>query len=342
MTRLWRLLAVAAALNLTAGAALAAAQSVMVRHAPAGAGIEVVLNDDVVGTGTASATGDATVEFKLPDPGELDANVSVDVCDKSRRVLIVDRNKRAPGTPTGCDRREISGIFWVRRVSTLVVDLAGLQPSMLLIKGDYTAPPPVVEGQEEVSTPMRQAPTGLSLFGGGGFGKFRDAHTVACGNATNCGGHDGGLGYSFGGSIWLTRWLGAEGGYLKPRNVTATGGDTFKFDSTLDVDVFTVAAMAAIPAGPARIYGLIGGNFHQSTLTSSETIDAATQNFLQNTHGWGLLYGGGTEIWVTPKVAIYGELSIAKLHGKAEDKGEGVFDDQLRFIGVGVKIRLTR
>jgi hypothetical protein len=342
MTRLWRLLAVAAALNLTMGAALAAAQSVMVRHAPPATAVEIVLNDAVVATGTTNETGDATVEFKLPDPGELDAGVSVDVCDKSRRVLIVDRNKRAPGTPAGCDRREISGIFWVRRINTLVVDLAGLQPSMLLIKGSYTAPAPVAEGQEEVSTPMRQAPTGLSLFGGGGFGKFRDAHAVACGNVNPCGGHDGGLGYAFGGTVWLTRFLGAEGGYLKPRNVTANGGDTFKFNSSLDVDVFTVAAMGAIPAGPARIYGLIGGNFHESTLSSSETIDPSTQTFLQSTHGWGLLYGGGTEIWVTSKVAIYGELSIAKMHAKAEDKGEGLFDDQLRFIGVGVKIRLTR
>jgi hypothetical protein len=342
MTRLWRLLAVAAALNLTAGAALAAAQAVMVRHAPPAMPVEVVLNDGVVGTGTTNETGDATVDFKLPEPGELDANIYVDVCEKSRRVLIVDRNKRAAGTPAGCDRREISGIFWVRRINTLVVDLAGLQPSMLLIKGPYTPPAPVVEGQEEVSTPMRQAPTGLSLFGGGGFGKFRDAYAVACGNVSNCSGHDGGLGYAFGSTVWLTRWLGAEGSYLKPRNVTAKGGDTFSFNSTLDVDVYTVVVKGAIPAGPARIYGLIGGNFHQSTLTSSETIDTATQNFQQKTHGWGLLYGGGTEVWATPKVAIYGELSIAKVHGKAEDKGEGLFDDQLRFIAVGVKIRLTR
>jgi opacity protein-like surface antigen len=158
----------------------------------------------------------------------------------------------------------------------------------------------------------------------------------------NCSGHDGGLGYSFGGTVWLTRWLGAEGGYLKPRDVTVKGGDTFSFNSTLDVDVFTVAAMGAIPAGPARIYGLLGSNFHQSTLSSSETIETQTQTFLQKTHGWGLLYGGGTEIWVTSKVAVYGELSFAKVHGKAEDKGEGLFDDQLRFIGVGVKIRLSR
>src|SRR6478752_5667375 len=98
MTRLWRLLAVAAALNLTAGAALAAAQTVMVRHTPPGTSVEVVLDDAVVGTGTSDASGDVSIDFKLPDPGELDANISVDVCDKSRRVLIVDRNKRGPAT----------------------------------------------------------------------------------------------------------------------------------------------------------------------------------------------------------------------------------------------------
>jgi hypothetical protein len=341
MTRLGRLLAIAAALHVTAGAAIAAAQTVMVRNAPPGMTVEALLNDTVVATGTTSPEGDVSLEFKMPDPGEMDANVFVDVCEKSRRVSVVDRNKRAAPPPAGCDRREVSGIFWVRRVNTLVVDLASTQPSMLLVKGSYTPPKPTVEGEEPV-TQRRQAPTGLALFGGAGLGKFRDQFLIACGNATPCDGHDGGIGYSFGATFWFTRWLGAEGSYLKPRSVTAHGGDTFGFDSTFDVDLFTVAAKVAIPAGPARIYGLVGGNFHQSTLNSTDTIDNVTQAFAQKTHGWGYLFGGGTEIWVTPKVALYGEVSLAQVKGKAEDKGEGLIDDRLRFLGFGVKVRLSR
>jgi hypothetical protein len=341
MTRLGRLLAIAAALHVTAGAAIAAAQTVMVRNAPPGATVEVLLNDAVVATGTTSPQGDVSLDLKMPEPGEMDANVFVDVCEKSRRVLVVDRNKRPAPAPAGCDRREISGIFWVRRVNTLVVDIGGTQPSMLLVKGAYTPPKPTVEGEEAV-VERRQAPTGLSLFGGAGLGKFRDQFLIACGNATGCDGHDGGIGYSFGATFWLTRWLGAEGSYIKPRAVTAHGGDTFSFNSTFDVDLFTVAAKVAIPAGPARIYGLVGGNFHQSTLNLSETIDSATQAFAQKTHGWGYLFGAGTEIWVTPKVAVYGEASLAQVKGTAEDKGEGLIDDRLRFVGFGVKVRLSR
>lgn len=340
MTRLWRLLAIAAALNVTAGAALAAAQTVLVRNAPPGVSVELVLGDAVVATGTTSPEGEASLDLKMPAP-ELDANVYVDVCEKSRRVVVIDRNRRPSPPPAGCDRREVSGIFWVRPVNTLVVDVGGAQPSMLLVRGTYKAPKPAPAEGEGESKPMRPSPTGFTLFGGAGLGKFRDQFLIACGNAVGCDGHDG-LGYSFGGTLWIKRWLGVEGAYVKPRRLTAKGGDTFSFNSVFDVDVFTVAAKLAIPAGPVRIYGLGGANFHQSTLNLTETIDTASQAFLQKTHGWGWLVGGGTEIWVTPKVALYGELSVAQVKGKAEDKGEGLLDDRLRFLGVGVRIRLSR
>jgi len=342
MTKFWRLPAVAAALILTAGAVHAAAQTVMVRHAPPGAPIELLLNDAVVATGTAAPDGDVSLDLKMPDPGDMDANIFVDVCETSRRVLVVDRNRRAPASPSGCDRREISGIFWVRRLNTLVVDVGGTQPSMLLVRGKYVPPKPVVEGQEAEPVPKRPAPTGFTLFGGAGLGAFRDALLIACGNAPGCDGNSGGLGYSFGGTFWITRWLGAEAAYVRPRSMKAAGGDTFHFDTVFDVDVFTVAAKVAIPSGPLRVYGIGGANFHQSTLTTNQTIDVATQTFTQKTHGWGWLAGGGAEVWATPKVALYGEVSLAQLKGKAEDKGEGFIDDRLRFIGFGLRIRLSR
>ena len=339
MTRLWRLLAIAAALNMTAGAAAAAAQTVLVRKAPPGVPVEVLLNDAVVGTGTTSPEGEVSIDVKMTQP-ELDANIFVDVCEKSRRILVVDHNKRAPASPAGCERREISGIFWVRPINTLVVDVGGTQPAMLLVRGPYKPPKPEVEG-EEGSGPKFETPTGLTLFGAGGYGNFSEAIALACGNVA-CDGHDGGLGYSFGGGFWFTRWLGAQGGYTKPRKVAARGGDTFSFDSQFDVDVFNIAATIGVPAGRARVYGVIGTSFHQSTTDLTETIDSATQVFAQKTHGWGPLLGGGLEVWATPKVAIFGEMTFTGVKGAAEDGGDGRIDDRLRFLTVGVKIRLSR
>jgi hypothetical protein len=340
MTRFWRLLAIAAALNMTAGAAIAAAQTVLVRKAPPGMPVEVLLNDTVSGSGTTSPEGEVSFDLKMTQ-AEMDANVFVDVCEKSRRVLVVDRNSRASAAPAGCDRREVSGIFWVRPINTLVVDIGGAQPTMLLIRGAYKPPKPETADVEGESGPKFVTPTGLTLFGAGGFGKFSEAITVACGNVA-CDGQDGGLGYSFGGGYWFTPWLGAQGGYTKPRRVIGRGGDSFTFDSQFDVDVFNVAAVVGVPAGRGRFYGLVGGNFHQSTTNLSETIEGQTQLFAQQTHGWGLLIGGGLEVWATPKVALFSELSFARIKGKAEDGGEGRVDDNLRFITVGVKIRLSR
>jgi hypothetical protein len=338
MTRLWRLLVIAAALNMTA-AATAAAQTVLLRKAPPGVSVEFLLNDAVVGTGTTNPEGEASLDLKMT-LAEMDANVFVDVCEKSRRVVVVDRNRRPPAAPAGCDRREISGIFWVRPINTLVVDAGATQPTMLLVRGPYKPPKPEVEG-EEGEGPKFETPTGLTLFGAGGYGDFSKAIEVACGNVA-CEGKNGGLGYSFGGGYWFTPWLGAQGGYTKPRRVHARGGEGFTFDSQFDVDVFNVAAVVGVPAGRGRVYGLVGGSYHQSTTNLTQTIDNQTQLFAQKTHGWGLLVGGGLEVWATPKVAVFGELSMARIKANAEDKGDGLVDDRLRFITVGVKIRLSR
>jgi hypothetical protein len=340
MTRLWRLLAIAAALNLTAGAALAAAQTVLVRNAPPGLDVEALLNDAVTAKGTTSPSGEVSLDLKLPVP-ELDANIFVDVCEKLRRVLVVDHNKRPSAPPAGCDRREISGVFWVRPVNTLVVDVGGAQPTMLLIRGSYTPPkPPPAEGEEAVHA-LFPTPTGLTLFGSGGLGKFQQAILVACGNVA-CDGHDGGLAYSFGGGFWFTRWIGVQGGYLKPRQVVGKGGEGFTFESKFDVDVFTVTGVLGIPMGRVRAYGLAGGDFHQSTTNLTETIDTTTQLFAQRTHGWALVYGGGLEVWASKKVALFSEMSFSKIKGNAEDKSEAQVNDRLRFFGIGVKIRLSR
>ena len=153
-----RLLGMAAALNMSLGLGTAAAQRVMVRHLPAGTPVEVVLNAATVGNGTVDESGDVTVPFTLPQkdgkPVELDANVFVDVCEKVRRVVIVEAARPAPPAPDGCERREIPGLFWVRRVNTIVIDLAPVNPTLLLISGSYTPPPPRSPEEEASGEPI--------------------------------------------------------------------------------------------------------------------------------------------------------------------------------------------
>ncbi len=342
MLKCWRLLAIAAVLNVTLGAVMAAAQTVMVRNVPAGTKVEVLLNGAAVGSGAADADGQATVPLSTGDAigaGGIDANVALDACGPLRRVVITDHAKTAVPSEAGCDRREISGLFWVRKINTIVFDLSGTAPSLLLIRGTYVYKPPQPEDQPRVWRPL---PTGLVLFGGAGTAKFSNAMASACGSATPCTGQDSGLGaYTFGATYWFTRFLAAEGGYLRPRDVTAKGGDTFTFNSTQTTDVFTIAAKLGIPAGPVRLYGLAGGDYHQATTNSSETIDVATQNFAVKTKGWGWILGGGGEVWVWPKIALYGEFDLARLKGPAEGGGEVKMDDHLISVVAGIRVRLT-
>jgi hypothetical protein len=159
----WRLLGLAAALNLTFGLATASAQRVMLRHAPAGTPVEIVLNTETVATGTVGEDGEVTIPFELPvkdGKAEIDANVFVDVCEKVRKVVIVDRNRAALPVAEGCDRREVSGLFWVRPVNTLVVDVAAATPTMLLINGKYSQAGRAGRGRERGEASAHAAPEG--------------------------------------------------------------------------------------------------------------------------------------------------------------------------------------
>jgi hypothetical protein len=342
MHRRLRPLALAAALNLTAGTAIAAAQTVMIRNGPPNTGAEVMLNGASVGTGTTNEAGEATIPLNTGTTvGEkgIDANVYVDVCDKMRRIQIVDRTKIVPAPADNCDRREISGIFWVRTVNTIVFDLGGLTPSLLLVRGSYVYKPPRDEDTPHIWRPL---PTGLLVYGGAGYAKLDNAFSQACGNVNPCGGTDTGLGgYTFGATFWVRRWLGAEAAYIKPRQMKATGGDTFSFTSTQDTDIFTIAAKGGIPAGPVRFFGQGGAAYHQGTTKTLETIDVAAQAFQYKTHGWSYMWGGGAEVWIWKKIALYADLGVIQVRGSANTGGEARMDDTIRYLFTGAKFSLT-
>lgn len=342
MHRRLRPLVIAAALNVTAGTAIAAAQTVMIRNGPPSTNVEVLLNGATVGTGVTDANGEVTVPLTAGSViGEkgIDTNIFVDVCDKVRRIQIVDRTKIVPAPAESCDRREISGIFWVRTVNTIVFDLGGPAPSLLLVRGTYVYRAPRDENAPRTWRPL---PTGLLVYGGGGYSKLSNIFAQACGNAANCSGTDTGLGgYTFGVTYWITRWIGAEAAYAKPRSMKATGGDTYSFTSTQDADIFTFAGKGGIPVGPVRFFGEGGLDYHQGTWNTSETIDVATQTFQYKTHGWSYMWGGGAEVWIWKKVAIYADLGVIRVKGGANSGGEAQLDDSIRYLFTGAKFSLT-
>jgi len=339
----WRIVSTtAAAVMAMAGAA--SAQTVYLRNAPAGSNVEVIVNAASAGTGTVDANGEAKVAFTLPQgKADMDSNVFVDACDKLRKVIIVDRARQPPPPAEGCDRREVTGIYWVRPVNTIVVDVGGVTPSLLLVRGSYTPPKPTAEGEEE-NTSSKPLPSGLMMYAGGAWTNYRDAGDLFCGNAVNCSQRTTGFTYAFGATMWLTRFVGVEGSYIRPHEVTASGGDTLRFNSSLDSDVWTVMGKLGAQAGVVRIFGQGGMNYHEATNTTAETIDVNSQTFQYKTKGWSWIFGGGMEAWVGAhqRFAIYADAGIMRINGKAESGGEAQIDDRLKYVTTGVKLRITR
>jgi hypothetical protein len=347
MQKSWRLPVLAAALNLSLGLGVAAGQTVMVRNAPPGSTVEVALNADTAATGTADATGNVTLPLDMAAKGiptEMDANVFVDVCEKSRKVHVVDHARRPQPPAVGCDRREIPGLFWVRPINTLVVDVGSINPTLLLVKGSYTPPAPIVlnEAGEAPGRVWRQAPTGLALFGGGALVTYRDARGNACGNVVPCSGKDSRPSYTAGGVYWIKKFLAAEGSYVRPGHVTASGGDSFTFNYLLKTDIVTVAGLVAAPIGPVRLYAKGGVDYQQATSTTTETIAGATQTFELKTKGFGAVWGGGGEAWITKKVAVYGEVEFVQLKGAAQNGGAGKTADRVSAFIIGGRIKIGR
>ena len=340
MLRWWRLPLLAAMLNVCLGAGVATAQIVVVRKAPPGTRVEVVVNAATVASADVDPAGDGKVNINVAaatGKPEIDANVFLDVCDTTRRVIIIERDRLPAPAEAGCARRQISGVFWVRKVNTLVIDSGAANPTMLLINGSYSLDP---------DAPQRSwipSMTGLSVFGGGEFGTFRDARARFCGNVTPCGGHDSGLGYTAGATYWFGRFIGAEASYVKPGKVTANGsGDGYNFDSSIDAQMLRIVGKGGVPIGPVKLYGLGGLNYHEATSKTTQTIDGATQTLEHQTQGWGLMFGGGLDAWIASRVALYFEAGLADVTGKPISGSERQIDDSLKYVIVGVRVRFTR
>ena len=345
-------LSVAAALVLSIGTGTAAAQTLYVRRAPVGSTVDLVVNATKAGSAKADAAGDVTIPIDLPThtkKNEIDARVYVDTCGEARRVQLAERDVAPLPPEEGCTRQELTGVFLVRRISSVVVNVANPVATLLLRQGSYSL---------RARGPRRQAPQGLVVFGGGVRAKYTDAVSFGCANVPVCEGNDAGFGYTAGAEYWFGRYIAAEGSYFKPPELTIVGSSTgFRFNSVLDPHLFTVAGKVGVPIGPVRLYGRAGFNYHRAesgtTQHSDEstTIDenggviitpASDQTVSATSKGWGWLFGGGLEVWVAPKFALYAEAGSLGIKGDTGVATQGRIDNRLISATAGVRISLGR
>ena len=331
---------------LTAGAGRAAAQTVVITHAPPGGAVELLFNADRVQTGTADQSGEATLPFGLPAGiTEADVRVSTERCGDTRRVLLVERGLQAPPPNGPCDRRDVSGFFIVTNVTSFVIDLQNPDPVVHLRQGPV--PPawlehpgaPISEGHN-----LPPAPKGLMVFAGAGLMYSTNASSTACGGATQCSPTNVVGALSAGAGYWISHIIGMQAAYTRTGTVTDFGSDTgYHFSSARKADLFTISGMAGVPLGGFRLYGRGGANYSRADLVTSETIDiSGTQNFELKTTGWGWQGAAGLEVWVKPFLGFYVEGGVEKLKGTAVGGGEGTLDDQLIFVIAGARLSLWR
>ena len=346
-----RRLLVSSALVFLARAAAATAQTVIVTAAPPNSSLEVVLNGNVLGAPMAGADGSATVVASGANAltGDIDAFVFVDTCGERRRVVIAQRERADVPADAGCTRQQVSGLFLVRPVSTVVVRVSPSGPTLVLRHGPYN---PATPQKARVA-----APTGFVLFGGAGLTVVSDAPALACGNVGDCSGDGSAIAYSGGVAYWFTPYLAAEGTYLRPGDATAAGsGTSYQFDSSFETDVFTAAGVFGIPAGAARVFGKGGATYHQAlysttqtnedtTITvgdETQTIPGGTQTLQFKTQGWGWFFGGGVEVWISRRFAIYGDVGWVTVKGDDPGESQTATDDSMLYALGGLRFRFGK
>ena len=352
-----RTTAAAILLSATIGAGQAAAQTVVMKGLTPDTTLEAVLGK-ATATSKAGADGIARATLDAVDAAptaELVAVVYVDSCDKNYRVVIVERSSEAPPPNPGCTRREITGAFVVRRITSLNIDATGSAPTMLIRQGP--TPESWFVGRQAPEAERYQPPTGLIVFGGGGLMRIRDAVSLFCGDVADCSGKTTRPAFTGGVTFWFSPYVGVIASYTKPAEIKASGtGNRFRFDSDMDAEVLAVSGAVGVPVRRARLFAHLGMNYHRARFTTVQTTDPSTvtvdgeevvlpggtQTFDFETTGWGWIFGGGAEIWVSEPLAIYTELKFAGIKGDDRSGGEVNINDKSTMFFVGLRFRLGR
>jgi len=322
----------------------------------------ILFDGSVLVSGKADETGEAKLPITLQvtqGDWESDVRLYVDVCGDEFRVGLVDRLSLSPTPADGCERRDVSGLFVMKAASNLLVDVAGGRAAVWLRQGplpkEWTAQASAVDDR-----PLRlrkPSPTGLVLFGGMGLTTFRTGTTFDCGDVQDCKIDKSSFSFTLGATVWVTRWLAVEGSYTKPSRLEVSGNGTlYHFTSSLETQFITGVGKVGYPFGPFRPYAIAGGNYHRSLHVTSQlndaasyTVDDVTTTFPQTTQTWssatdgiGWLFGGGGEVWVSKRFALYGEITRAQMKGTGLDNTEGSIDDRTTFFWGGVRVKVGK
>jgi hypothetical protein len=356
----WRPLALAAAFITVAAVGSAPAQTVTVAKAPPGAALELALNGTTIQTAKADDKGAGPMPFEIPGGKDvLDVRVFVDVCDQARKVTLVETGWQPAPMVAGCVRHELFGVFEVRKVTTLVVDAAEQNQAVWIRQGKPPASwlDPNLEPERDSGGFEWPMATGLVVFGGAGASTVSNFAGIACGTEQNCSDSSMRLTFRAGAEFWLGKYLAASGSYLKPIKAEAVGSGTgYSFTSQQIADIVTFAGKVGLPFNRVRLWIEAGGLYHRTTMVTDQivndivvtsgdtttTFPGGAHRTLLQTAGFGWIIGGGGEVWLTKKLAMYGELSRASVSGKPRAGGEGQIDDgYTSFIG-GMKYHLGR
>jgi hypothetical protein len=339
------------------GVVPAAAQTVLVRDAPAGSTIEITLPPADPATATVGANGEATVTLDAmvkSGRAEVVAQIYDDTCPgPSHHFVFVERNQPPPPAGVGCARQDSGGFFVVRAITVFVINIGGDHPTVMLRQGPV--PPAWLQEGPLVARHPNGAPPGLAVWGGTSFLRLQTEFNHQCGNLSGCNGNALNLSYNAGGILWLTRHLGANVGYIRSAKATADASPgSFTFKSSFDVDVLTLAGDIGLPAGPVRLFVEAGGNRHRAKLTTNETttdltvtvggvsqtVPGGTQTSVTNTGGWGWELGGGLEVWIKNRAAVYATISTIAIRGTDLNGGEARVNDRTTLMAVGLRFRI--
>ena len=359
MTGLWRSLVLAAVCVMAAG--VAEAQTVMVRNAPQGSTIELVLNAATVATVPARPGAETTLTLPPMESGpkgKMDVRFWVDYCENVRRVFVVEAGLFPANKDVGCDRKEVAGVYLAQAQTTFVVDLTGTSPSVWLRQGPV---PSTWLGAGPMVGPSGsgiQPRPGLLAGGGFGFSNLKEFALVQCGNVTSCTGNNPGFTWEAGATIWVFPFLGAEFSYVKPATLTLQGTQSpLNFTTTFDSNMMRVVGKGGLSFGPVRVYALGGENYHRATITTTETlkdqtgtlddgstvvIKGGTQIITMKTSGWGLVAGAGAEFWMNSRFLIYAEVTKSWIKGYTTDNSGIEMNDRKWAYMLGIRYRVGR
>jgi hypothetical protein len=340
--------------SLSAGAT---AQTVIVRHPPDVATIELFLNQIQAASVPISPdntrlTGSLLASLRKT---ETDIDVFIDRCVTKVRVALTERGAAPVAPDASCTRQQAPGLFRLREVTTFVIDLSSQNPVLLVAQGA----PPRQWLRDEVPLalrPPRDPPLGFAVLAGMGPGFYSNFDPQACGDVTDCSGQNS-ITMAAGAVYWFTQNLAAEASYVRPSAVTATGiGTSLQFDSTFDPEFLVLVANVGGMARNARIYAKGGMDYHRATFSTNQTVDdrtsttsgvtttltGGTQTLVLQSAGWGIAFGAGFEIWPNKHFAVYGEGLSLGVKGGSRDGADGEADDRVNVFMAGIRIRLGK